>query len=76
MVPTVGEARFIAYSDVYGDVADETDQITEMARMLRKFFAYLTSFTSRDTVLVKTVVTVKESKRGADVTKNTIRLRA
>ena len=48
VVPTFGDARFMANSDVYGHDADEIDQIPELGRKLRSFDAYLTFFTSGD----------------------------
>ena len=48
VVPIFGEFRFIAYSDVYVEDADDVDRIPDLERKLGNFNPYLTSFTSGD----------------------------
>ena len=41
VVPTCGDVRFIAHSDVCGEDVGDFDQIPDLERKLRHFFAYL-----------------------------------
>ena len=76
VVPTLDDVRFIAYSDACGDDADDIkSQSWDASREISIGTSHLSRVATR-TELFETVVTVKDSKHGADFTMNTIRLRA